>query len=249
MEENKEKIEELFKKLNDVVKSELAEYVLQRKVVLEYLRNLQDQKTDGSYQLEKAVHQIIFPLRTSSEYIDYQAHNLWVIDERLVYHEYLASDSSFSSQESSPIQVDSNDRPDILIYNKAFALTEGNFPIGSCVIIEFKRPERNEYTDSENPIQQVLRYIDRIREGKAKDRGGSTIEIPEKIPFYCYVIASLTPKLREFSRMSGLTPTPDGGGFFGYIPDYRAYVEVLSFKKIFEDAKRRNQAFFDKLNL
>ncbi len=39
------------------------------------------------------------------------------------------------------------------------------------------------------------------------------------------------------------------GGGFGYIPDYRAYLEVLSFKKIFEAAKRRHQAFFDKLNL
>lgn len=249
MEKNKERIEELFKKLNDVVKSELAEYVLQRKVVLEYLRNLQDQKDDGGYQLEKAVHKIIFPLNMSSERIDYHAHNLWIIDERLVYHEYLASDTTFTHQKESPIHVESKDRPDIVIYNKAFALNDGGFPIGSCVIIEFKRPERNEYTEDENPIHQVLRYIDQIRAGKAKDRGGSTIEVQEKIPFYCYIVGTLTTKMREYARMAGLIGTPDGGGYYGYIPDYRSYVEVISFKKLVEDAKKRNQAFFNKLNI
>lgn len=246
---NKDRIEDLFRKLNDVVKSELAEYVLQRKVVLEYVKNLLEQKPDGGYQVEEALHRVIFPLKASSDSVDYKNHNLWIVDERLVYHEYLASDTPFSQQKEAPIQVDSANRPDIVIFNKAFALNEGGFPICSCVIVEFKRPERNEYQEEKNPIHQVLRYVDEIRNGRAKDRGGSTIEVPASIPFYCYVIASLTPKMKEFALLNSLISTHDGSGFYGYVSGYAAYVEVISFKKLIADAKKRNQAFFDKLNL
>ena len=49
--------------------------------------------------------------------------------------------------------------------------------------------------------------------------------------------------------MHSLLPTHDGSGFYGYISGYAAYIEVISFKKLIADAKKRNQAFFDKLNL
>jgi hypothetical protein len=226
----------------------LAEYVLQRKFLLEYLDSLLGLDESKKYQLEEAVHNIIFPVRSSSDKVTYEDHNLWVIDERLVYHEYLASDTIFSSQQGSPIQVDSKDRPDIVVFNKSFAMNEGDPPLGSVVIIEFKRPERNEYSENKNPFLQMFRYVEQIKEGKAKDRNGVTIEVPQYLPFYCYLIASMTPKVKELAKLSNLSPTPDGLGYFGY-NQCGAYVEVISYKKLFSDAKKRNRAFFDKLNL
>ena len=43
--------------------------------------------------------------------------------------------------------------------------------------------------------------------------------------------------------------TPDDGGLFGYNHNYQAYVEVISFNRLLEMARRRNHAFFDRLGL
>jgi hypothetical protein len=47
----------------------------------------------------------------------------------------------------------------------------------------------------------------------------------------------------------GLRPTHDFTGYFGFNPNYRAYVEVISFDRLVNAAKERNKAFFDKLGL
>ncbi|MFA3242138.1 hypothetical protein KWD59_10765 [Acinetobacter baumannii] len=45
------------------------------------------------------------------------------------------------------------------------------------------------------------------------------------------------------------TMTADGMGFFGYNPNYKSYIEVISFNQLVRSAKERNKAFFDKLGL
>ncbi len=68
----------------------------------------------------------------------FEDQNLWIIDEKLSYHHYLASDIPIKS-----IKVaDNNDnqRPDLIIFDPAFVLSEGEDQINSVVIVEFKRP-------------------------------------------------------------------------------------------------------------
>lgn len=48
-------------------------------------------------QYEKNIHQLIFPMTKTSDDIDYLQHNLWIIDEKLAYHHYLASDMKIKS--------------------------------------------------------------------------------------------------------------------------------------------------------
>jgi hypothetical protein len=246
---HKERFRQLFRELNDVAKSELADYVVHRKTVLSFLETMLGRDQGGNYAKEEAVHEIIFPLRTTSDNIDYESHNLWIIDERLVYHHYLASDVPLNQQSDSPAIVESEDRPDIVIFNTAFALVEGDYPFNSVVIIEFKRPERDDYNEEKSPIRQVLKYVDQIRAGKARDKREQTIQINPSIPFYCYVIATPTPRLIEDAKYNDLTMTPDSGGFFGYKKHYNAYIDVISFDKLVADSKKRNKAFFDKLSL
>ncbi len=238
----------LIRQLNHVVKSELAEYVVQRRSVLEFLERLLDRQEDGSHAKEAAVHEVVFPLKKTSDELDYEDHNLWLLDEGLVYHKYLASDIPLSTQES-PVKAGSSDRPDILIYQGSVALVEGEFPFQSVVLIEFKRPERKDYNEQKSPIQQVLRYASKIRNGEARDRTGATLEVPDNVRFYCYVIASMTPRLKEDADIHGLTPTPDRMGYFGFNEPYKAYIELISFKKLIADAKKRNRIFFDKLDI
>lgn len=44
-------------------------------------------------------------------------------------------------------------------------------------------------------------------------------------------------------------PTPDNLGYYGYNPKASAYVEIISYAKLLQDAKRRNKILFDKLHL
>jgi hypothetical protein len=247
--ENSNLFQDFVEQLNDFVKSELAGYVIRRKLIIELLKKYLGMKKDGKYHLENIIHRLIFPLRTTSDDIDYEKQNLWVIDERLSYHQYLASDLSFRAIE--PVGVDGAERPDLIIFNSPFAFTEGDPPFSSIVIIEFKRPFRDDYDDErKNPISQVYGYIKKIREGKAVNREGRPIPIVNKdIPFYCYILCDLTEKIREQAANADLYPTPDGLGFFGYNKTHKCYVEIISYDKLIEDARKRNKILFDKLNL
>lgn len=247
LERYKEQFREFADQLNDFAKSELAEYIIHRKLVLDFLQKSLELREDGKYHLEETVHQLIFPMRTTSDDIDYESQNLWVIDEKLSYHRYLASDLPLSSVE--PVEIDSRDRPDLIIFNSPFAFVEDDLPFSSIVIIEFKKPLRDDYSDEDNPITQVYGYVKKVREGKAKDKRGRLISVTQSTPFYCYAICDLTEKLKEQAGNADLRPTPDGLGFFGYNKHHECYIEVISYDKVVGDAKKRNQILFDKLHL
>ncbi len=225
----------------------LAEYVTHRKTILAFLDKRLEVRSDGRYPLEASIHQLIFPLHKTSDDVRPEQMNLWIIDERLAYHYYLASDIPLKKQR--PLQSDSKSRPDLLIFDKPIAFSESTAPFNAIVIIEFKRPVRNDYDDSDNPIAQIYKYVEDIKGGKIKDRHGRPLSIPLQTPFYSYIICDLTENLRAQARNAGLTLTPDSLGFFGYNSNYGTYVEIISFDKLVGDAKKRNAVLFDKLGL
>jgi hypothetical protein len=249
LEEYKKQCAKFIEKENDIGKSSLAQYIIHRRVILELLENGLSFEKSSRYQLEEYVHNLIFPMRTTSDEINYEKHNMWIIDEKLSYHYYLASDLKLKKMES--ISVDGDERPDILIMdNPVILVNQESKPYNSVVIIEFKRPMRNDYNeDSNNPINQVFKYVKKIRNGAEVDRLGRPITIGQNTPFYLYIIADLTSKMVEDAELANLTRTPDNMGFFGYntVKDINAYIEVISYDKLVEDAKKRNKILFDKL--
>ena len=72
---------------------------------------------------------------------------------------------------------------------------------------------------------------------------------PDHLPIYAYVICDLTPTLQKQARDLQLTRTPDSQGYYGYHKEYGAYIEVISFDKLIDDAQRRNKILFDKMGL
>lgn len=78
---------------NEIGKTSLAKYVVHRRVILELLDKYlsQDQST-GDYGLEKTIHSLVFPMRSTSEDVPFEQQNLWIIDERLTFHTFLSSD-------------------------------------------------------------------------------------------------------------------------------------------------------------
>ena len=247
-EEFHRQLEDYFEKVSDINKSDLARYVCHRRAVLDFLQQQLGVKDDGKYRLEERIHQIIFPLRKTSNDVLFDGHNLWLIDEKLVYHSFLSSDKPLRS--NPQLVTDSQKEPDILIFDKACAFTtNGDLPYSAITVIEFKRPMRNDYKPDDNPFVQVRQYITDIREGKARTPDGRDIPVGKDVPFYCYIVCDITPTLEQHAFDFELEKTPDGLGFFGYKKQYKAYVEVISYTKMLTDAKKRNAAFFERLAL
>ena len=246
-EEFRSKYAEHYKKIIEVGNSKLSEYILYRKVVLDIL-DKQLKKTDqGKFVTEDMIHKLIFPLKTESDEIGYDDHNLWVIDERLAFHKYLASDKSFSKNKE--VSSGSLDRPDILIFNRPFAFSDNDKPYSSIVLIEFKRPMRDDFSEEDNPISQVNKYAREIISGDIKDKYGRPFDFRDKTPIYSYIVCDLTSRLRMFASDAGYKPMPDNDGYFFFNENYSMYVEIISFDKLVKDSKQRNKALFEKLNL
>jgi hypothetical protein len=231
--------------LNDFGKARLAEYIVHRKVALDLLERSLERTEEGRYNLEESVHRIIFPLRTTSDDIDFERQNLWVIDEKLCYHRYLASDKQLRTLD--PVETPGLERPDLIIFDAPFAFVEEGPTFSAVVIVEFKRPVRDDFSGSNNPVAQVFEYVRKIRAGEALDRKGRPIPVSEGMPFYAYIVCDLTPSLRQQAEDYTLVKAPDGQGYFGFNHNLGVYVEVVSFHKLVRDAAARNRVLFDKL--
>jgi hypothetical protein len=236
-----------IEQFNDFGKANLAQYIVHRKTLLDLLDSHLNRDEEGNYKLEKHIHELIFPIKTTSDNVDFDRQNLWIIDEKLAYHKYLASDVPLSNLEG--MSIESNDRPDLVVFNHPFAFVEGETPYSSVVIIEFKRPMRKGYSEDENPINQVFGYINKIQEGNTTDKEGRLIPISKNIPFYAYIICDLTPKIRDLAKYAGFTVAPDQMGYFNFNPNLNTYIEIISFDKLVSDAKKRNNVLFEKLHL
>jgi hypothetical protein len=237
-----------IEQFNDFGKANLAQYIVHRKALLDLFTNNLKKDENGKYSLERDIHELIFPLRATSDDIDFEHQNLWIIDEKLAYHKYLASDKEFS-QMSGEIAVQSAERPDVIVFNHPFAFVEGETPYSSIVVIEFKRPMRDDYDDRENPISQVYGYIKKIQSGEVRDKDGRPMPSLANMPFYSYIICDLTPKIKEFAEFNDFTLTPDQLGYFNFNKILNTYIEIISFDKLIADAKKRNRVLFDKLQL
>ena len=227
----------------------LADYVCKRKAILDILDNSLSVDSDTQkYSLEEVIHKLICPMIATSDDLDYEAMNLWIIDEKLSYHYYLASDKTLKSQD--PINCDSTKETDLAIYNAGLVFNNmpSTLPYQALTIIEFKRPMRDDYNNNDNPVQQVLEYVSLIREGKAKDKKGRLISGQlENLPIYVYIIADITASLKKICIDDNFTITPDSEGYFMYHTNRKAYIEIISYKKLLDDAQKRNQMLFDKL--
>ncbi len=248
IEEYKKNYSEYLEKENLLGATSLAQYVVHRKVILKLLETgikLQE----GKYRKEEYIHNLIFPMRAETEDISYEQHNLWIIDERLSYHYYLASDISMNKNKELK-GIDDLDRPDLIIFDKPLVMVnQDENPYQSIVVVEFKRPMRDNYKDDSNPIEQVFEYVKKIRCGTEMDKNGRLIRANANTPIYLYVICDLTPSMIRHADNASLFETPDRGGYFGYNinPKINASIEVISFDKLLIDANKRNRVLFDKL--
>jgi hypothetical protein len=252
-EEYSEKLRSYLAKVDDVKKSDLVAYVFRRRVILDLLAKAIRADRNGRYVREDVVHNLIMPMRSTSNDAAEAASNLWVIDEGLAFHNYLASDKPIRSM---PI-TDSTSalEPDILalqVHDEPFLVAPGHsLPLASLVVVEIKRPMRNDAAPGpeRDPIDQALRYLKQVRSGSVTTAAGRPIPRSDQIPGFVHIIADLTPTLEDRCESYGLLPTADRLGYFGYNAPRKAYIEVNSFDRLLNMAHQRNRAFFDRLGL
>jgi hypothetical protein len=247
------RLSDYLSKAEDIKKSDLAGYVSRRRVILDLFGKAIQRKPDGSYAREEDIHQLIMPMREDSDTVQIDSGNLWLVDERLIFHEYLASDKQIRSY---PITgASETTRPDICglkVFDVPQLFSESSkMPSASLVIIEIKRPMKKEAKagEKDDPIEQAMGYLKQIREGGITSATGRPIHRSEKTPGFLYILADLTPELVERCEFHDLTRTADGDGYFGHKTNYSAYIEVISFDRLLQMAKERNRAFFDRLAL
>jgi len=234
-----------IKKISDANSAVLAEYVAHRRVIIELFERGLRKQDDNKFNKEKYMHSLIYPMKSTSDDIDYEAHNLWLIDEKLSYCYYISSDIPFDNDYKQ-------ERTDILVLDRPVAISDEKNSGGvfdTIIIFEIKRPMRDDYTDSDNPISQLYDYVWKIRNGEAKDKYHRPIRVDNSTKYYLYAICDITKTLERCIEKYGFTLTPDKLGYYGFNPTYNAYIEVLSYDKILNDAKKRNRVLFDKLGI
>ena len=246
------RLKHFMENYNELGVAALAQHVVHRRILLEFLQRAisTDPNTD-KFPLEEVVHRLVFPMRATSEDIPSHEQNLWIIDERLAYHSFLASDKRL---DAIPDHLESGSalRPDLLIFDEAiiYSADDRNVsPVNSMTIIEFKRPGRDDYNLTSNPVNQIFDLVEKVHEGTFKVRGRPISTANQSVPTTAYAVCDLTPSLRKVLQRMSARMTPDGQCFYGYHDDLKVYWQVVEYGKLLRDAERRNKIFFDKLNI
>ena len=247
-----ETISEAGKLIEAAEQRSLSDYVVRRKVVLEFVRllieKISNANADSSFQREDVLHTLICPMRVASvgnALIEpAPSHELWLVDERLTFAKYFSSDIEFDKIADG---LNDRDRADLVVYDQVHGLREGK-DAGHILLVEFKRAGREDYDDHENPQMQIERYVRKLKEGVLKDNKGRKIEILDGTVFTCFVVADIVGKLDQWTY--SWPRTPDGRGRY-YRPGsgFNGTIEIISWDALIDDAEMRNQAFFDRMGL
>lgn len=248
-----QRVDDYLQGVSAMKKSDLANYVTHRKVVLQFLRKCLKKKIDGSYFDEDSIHKLIMPMIATGDGLSLQDANLWIIDERLAFYDYIASDKPIRTMPGD--QSGSRLEPDIVrfsSFDKAVMVSDGAARPTAITIIELKKPMRNDYTDGPrgNPIDQVLEYLGEIRNNRnICTADGRPLDGRKEIPAFCYIICDITSRLDKISANRSFNKTIDGLGYYTYNLPYNAYIEIIPYDKLLTAAEERNKAFFEKLGL
>lgn len=238
-------VPDIVSKISDTGKNDLVHYIALRRNILELFAKSLEKTPEGTYSSEGIVHDIIFPRKGDTDTTSFENHNLWMIDERLNFTTYVSSDQ--------PLNGPKSERPDLLVYGKRVGFRGDNEPANPITIFEFKKPFRDDFVNAssrEDPVEQIVRYVNDMRDGKYQTPQGRKILVAENTPFYGYVVCDLTHKVEDWlKREKNFTPMPDSLGWFCWYGNIRLYVEVLSWDKVLRDARMRNAIFFQKLGI
>ena len=230
-----EELSRVIQEVNEAGQTNLVRYVANRRAVLTFLTRLLARNA-----IEDHVHRVVFPTKRTSDEVDFDDHNLWLVDDTLAFYDFIASDVPLTS--IGPAPSGGLRRPDVL------AFKTGDMPYQHVALIEFKRPDR----DDDNPVQQLLEYAILLREGGAKNADNVTMPgIPIHVRIDAYAVATLTQPLLDRVRRGpcNMVQAESPARWIGKSDRENLTLELLDFSLFVERARQRNHAFFVKLGL
>ncbi|MDF9799783.1 hypothetical protein OKW21_005046 [Catalinimonas alkaloidigena] len=257
---NEETIQVIKKELAEKTSSDidsLADYMFRRRAIIDIFKKFLEADTNGSYKLEEDIHNLIFPMGVTQNEIDYDSHNLWILDERFATYSFIASDKPITRVS----QKKSRSEPDLLMLDEKPEMFENpisfaSSPSGelqSMVIFEFKRPGETAHQKSKNDYrwefsELIEKYFDDFLYGQdKKNYKGRHVIVHTNTPKYGYVIVDvIPPRLEEYNKGRGYRKTPFGTLFKIY-PDLNMHIEVITFEQLIRAVETRHAPFFDKL--
>ena len=243
----RERMEKAVREYNELGIPDLTRYVCHRRVIIDLLaKALSLQPGDGKYGREDAVHSLVYPMRKTSFDVEFYSHNLWLLDERLAYNWRLYSDLPLSSIDIADIS--SKKEPDLIVFDHPIVIGGEEAPLLTATLVEFKRPGRTDYP-RERVTTQVYNYLELLRSGHYKDSEGRPVTLRTDVPVTIYIVADFTEELLRDVRDTSMRRMPDGDGFYVFNDEMKAYVELISYNRLLESARRRNRPFFRVLGL
>jgi hypothetical protein len=238
---------EIVESLGDVAKSDLASYVAHRRAILDLIEDALKAKPDGGYRREEVMHSIVFPRGKQAGDVGYEQQNLWLIDERLTFHEHLFSDLTIKRITGG--DVEAAERPDLAIYESGLAsFYDGGRPPAQLVLVELKQPARKD-ASRDDVVSKTLEYVKKLKSGSAKTEGGAVIDVEPSALTTVYILADWTADFRNYLDREEFTNMPGDVGSYRYRSRENILFIAMSFERLVESARRRNRIFFKKLGI
>lgn len=247
--------EEFGKIIHDVLKEEasfskdkLADLMVKRKSILRLFRKYLEWRKDGNYMLEEDLHNLIFTMGADSDNTPNQYHNLWLLDERLTFHSFTASDKQL--RKNKKLNAESQLEPDLFIYDIPYAFSDNPDKVNSLVLFEFKRPGRDMNGKSDQKLDSQLEgYFRKLSQSKAKNSKGRFVNIEKETPKFGYIVCDLHKDLIEYNTdWNGFKKTPHNT-LYKINPDLNLYFEVIDYDHLVEFAEKRHETFFRALGI
>jgi len=234
----------------------LSDYMFRRKAIIDLFKKFLEADAAGLYRLEEDIHNLIFPMGVTHDKVDYESHNLWLLDERFVAYNFIGSDvpiTSFSQKKSGKEpDIVMADSPKMFENPISFAANPSG-EISSMVIFEFKRPGETAHqkrkTDYRWELSELVdKYFEEFIYGQdKKNYRGRPVIVHKSTPKFGYIVVDvIPPSLKTYNEDKGFKPTPFGT-LYKIIPELNLHIEIITFQQLIQAAENRHAPFFDKL--
>lgn len=240
-----ERIQDIVGKLDANKKDALAEYVIHRKSVIELISAARKFGDNGHIPSEDVIHNLVFRRFNDNVSTEYFEHNLWLVDDALAFLPYVSSDRTIHGGNRKK----GDKIADIVFFDDSMVLGDND---GTTItIIEFKKPNRDNYSFGNIKSDPVLQVIDTLE--SAVDKGGISKTDGTYFSFsgiirrFAFIIADHTPTLIKLLKRHDFKNDWNPKIFFRYRDQEQMLIQAFGYDTLIENAKKRNQAFFSVL--
>jgi hypothetical protein len=231
-------------------KDALAEYMVKRRTVIEMFRKFLHKNDEGKYPFEADVHNLIFPKGHTNADTEYEAHNLWLLDERLVSFHFIGSHKPIASYSD----IKSGKAGDLVLINNPISVGDKSHgQLGCLVVFEFKRPgdvAANKSGYHWDLSEVIDEYFDEFQYGQRRQRNqqGASMVVDKDTPKFEYIILDEIPQELERYNLErkGWFRTPFNT-LYKIVGGSHLHLEALTFNVLIDSVEQRHSPFFDRL--